>query len=141
MPQPKSGAAATIRPVPHAIRLVHKANRLLDGLDPNASRRARRVLASASSVLDAVERAGLLEDLGEAADAEARAALAALPPSVDTALLAVLKGALERRLPVVIQWKPGAFVDLQVWEAVDGKAGHVGVMLTTPYAGDMTGRP
>jgi hypothetical protein len=118
--------------------LVHRANRLLDGIDAKTSKRARRVLSTASSVLDAVERAGLLEELGGAANAEARAALAALPITVDAALLAVLKAAVQRRLPVVIQWKPGHTVELQVWEAVEGRVGHVGVMLITPYARDMS---
>jgi hypothetical protein len=95
-------------------------------------------LASASSVLDTVERAGLLEELESTAKAEARAALAALPITVDAAFLAVLKAALDRSLPVVIQWKPGTTVELQVWEAAEGQVGYVGVTLITPYARDLS---
>jgi hypothetical protein len=117
--------------------VIHRANRLLDGTDPKVQKQARKAVAEASSLLDAVERAGLLEGLGDAEKVEARAALTALPKTVDTALLAVLKGALRRRLPVVIQWKPGPNTELHVWEAVEGDVGHVGVTLTTPYARDL----
>jgi hypothetical protein len=126
--------------VPHAAALVRRANRLLDGTDAEASRLAEMAVDAASSVLDAVERAGLLEDLGEPAIVDARAALEALPLALDTALLAVLRSALKRRLPVVIQWKPGTNVELQIWEAVEGEAGFVGVMLIAPYARELGAR-
>jgi hypothetical protein len=120
--------------VPHVAKLVHRANRLLDGTDAQEWRRAKDAVDHAETILEAVDRAGLLEQLGEPARAEAHTALEALPATVDVALLAALKSALHRRLPVVIQWKPGTNVELQVWEATEGEVGHVGVLLITPYA-------
>jgi hypothetical protein len=120
--------------VPHVSELICQANRLLDGTDAGTRDAALSALDGASSVLQAVELAGLIDQLDKSRQPEARDALKALPGSVDAALLAVLKGALKRGLQVVIQWKPGPNTELQVWEAVDGNVGHVGVMLITPYA-------
>jgi hypothetical protein len=116
---------------------MHRANRLLDGTDPVAQTAALRAVSEASSVLDAAQRAGLFEGLSGPGKKEARSALAALPASVDAALLAVLRGALERTLPVVLQWKPGSHIELQIWEAVEDDVGHIGVMLITPFARDL----
>ncbi len=126
--------------MPHIVAMIRRANRLLDGTDAQVRDEARTALADASSLLEAAERAGLLEEFGDQDKAQARAALAALPITVDTALLAVLKGAVQRGLPVVIQWKPGANTELQVWESVEENVGQVGVLLITPYARDLSER-
>ena len=123
--------------MPHVAQVIHRANRLLDGTDPVAQTGALIAVTGASSVLDAAQRAGLFEGLNGPGNMEARSALAALPGSVDAALLAVLKGALERTLPVVLQWKPGPYIELQIWEAVEDDVGHIGVMLITPFARDL----
>jgi hypothetical protein len=88
-------------------------------------------------VLEAAESAGLLNGLAAPVEQEARSALGALPASIDTALLSILKGALERNVPAVLQWKPGPHVDLQVWESADNGVAQIGVLLTLPFGRDL----
>jgi hypothetical protein len=111
------------------VALVRMTNRALDR-DGDLSGVAE-VLANAPSVLDAARSAGLLDGGGVDAD-HAADVLAKLPPAVDAALLATLRNAAERGVGAVVQWKPGADVELGVWEAVDGDVGHVGVLLVSP---------
>jgi hypothetical protein len=124
--------------MPIGLVATHKINRMLDGAEADTYSATRDAVRAASSVLDAAERAGVFTGLDDAAAAAARKALGALPKSIDAAYLAVLANALERNLPVVTQWKPGAFFEFQVWEAVDGTAGQVSIMLVTPYARDLS---
>jgi hypothetical protein len=123
--------------MPYGLSALHRANRSLDGLDPDLHEAARSVVAQASTVLEAWEGAGLFDHVDESRRDEIRSALTALPPAIDAALIATLKSALDRQLAVVVQWKPGMSCELQVWEAIDGTAGHIGILLITPYARDM----
>jgi hypothetical protein len=123
--------------MPHVAELIYRANRLLDGTDANTRNAALDAVGGSKTVLQAIKRAGLLKQLTPEAKTQANEGLSALPAAVDQALLAVLKSALEREMPLVLQWKPGSSVELQVWEAADGNVGHIGVLLITPYARDL----
>lgn len=120
--------------MPHMVALVRIVNRAFDR-DGDLTEVAS-VLAEATTLAEAAERAGMLDEEGVAVDHAARA-LAALPPAVDAAALAVLRNAVDRGVGAVLQWKPGAAVELQVWEATDGDAGHVGLLLVTPMGREL----
>jgi hypothetical protein len=95
---------------------------------------------------------GDVETIGEAADAlhlidvlpaEQRGPmsdfLASIPPSIDAAMLAAMRSALARGLPIGISWQPGYDFELRVWDVSgpegDGQpwAGMVNVHLVSPH--------
>jgi hypothetical protein len=115
------------------LHVIPAANRLLDGIDPEATEAARGALAESQSLLEAVTRAGLLDQLEKSVIEDTRSFFAALPVSVDVAMRAVISGALERGLPVVIQWKPGPTAEVRAWETVEGNVGQVCILLITPH--------
>jgi hypothetical protein len=117
--------------------IMRRANRRLDGIDRAEKIQVLAAVTDATTLGDAAERAGLLDEAGGFDGAEARAALDALPGSVSAALLAVLRDAVERDAPLVLQWKPGGAVELQVWEAMDGDVGQIGVLLISPYGREL----
>jgi hypothetical protein len=116
--------------MPAAAPVTHKANQILDGTDPVAQGVAREAVAGASTVHEAIERVGLLEGMGDPIVAEARLVLAQLPQAIDQALLAALRSALERRIPVGVEWEQGEEISLRITEATRG---HVLVVLVTPH--------
>jgi hypothetical protein len=65
----------------------------------------------------------------------------ALPQSVGAAVLAALRSAVERDLPVVLQWKPGVASEAQVWEVVEDGVGQIGILIVTPFGRDLTANP
>jgi hypothetical protein len=69
--------------------------------------------------------------------AQASAFFAALPPSVDAALLAALKSAAERNIPFTLQWVPAAYFKATVYEGVDVDAGVVGALIECPWVRDL----
>jgi hypothetical protein len=118
--------------MPHKALLLRRLNRSLDGIDPDATQWARDALRAHTDLGDAAEAAGLLHPAEDFHPDGVREALSSLPAAVGTALHATLLSAVERSLPVVVQWKEGAHVELQVWEDVDDGVGQVGVLLISP---------
>ena len=120
--------------MPHMVALVRIINR---GLDRDGDLgAAAAALENASTVLEAARAAEMLDHDSVRSD-HAEALLGALPPAVDAALLATLRSAVGRGVGAVLQWKPGPSVELQVWEAVEGDVGHVGILLVTPPAREL----
>jgi hypothetical protein len=115
------------------LHLIPVANRFLDGIDPGATEVARSALAESQSLHEAMTRAGLLDQLDKSVIEETRSFFAALPVSVDAAIRAVIGSAVERGLPVVIQWKPGPATEVRAWETVERNVGHVSILLITPH--------
>ena len=120
--------------MPHMVALVRIVNRSLDRDGDLGA--AAAALGEAKTVLDAARTAGMLNH--DSVDADHSASLlGALPPAVDAALLATLRSAVDRGVGAVLQWKPGPSIELQVWEAVEGDVGHVGILLVSPPARDL----
>jgi len=123
--------------MPHMVATLRLVNRFLDRQDDLLAEGAKEAILGASTIAEAVARAGLF-DAPEIANADhARRALEALPASVGAAMLGALTSAVQRDLPVVLQWKPGIASEVQVWEAVEDGVGQVGILLVTPYGRDL----
>ena len=90
--------------------------RFLDGSNPEARDLARVALEEASTVSEAVERIKLLDGEEEAIVTEAFAVFDSLPQAIDRGLLATLRSALERSVPVVVDWELGEDIALRVTE-------------------------
>ena len=54
-----------------------------------------------------------------------------LPQAIDKGLLATLKSALERRIPVEVDWEEGEHIGLRVTEF--GHPQRVNIVLVTPH--------
>lgn len=121
--------------MPHSAMLIVKANEVLG--DPRALAGVSGRIAGMTTLLEAVEALDLLEAVDAPHRSVARQAVAALPQAVGRALLAAVSSAASRGVPVVLQWKPGSAVELQVWEAVGEGAGQVGILLISPRASDL----
>lgn len=121
--------------MPHVQMMIVRANELLGNrsLLPDVSQR----LAGATTLPAAVDALDLLDAVDEQYHDEARLALEAVPAAVEQALLGAVVNAASRGIPVIIQWKPGSHVELQVWEAVADDLGHVGILLISPRAIDL----
>jgi hypothetical protein len=102
--------------------------------------------ASLLASLDGVETIGAAADvlgLIEVLPAEQRQPmtdfLASIPPSIDAAIVAAMRNALGRGLPVAISWQPGYDFELRVWDVSgpdgDGEpwVGMVNVHLISPH--------
>lgn len=96
--------------------------------------------------LDGVETIGAAADVLHLIDvlpAEQREPmtdfLASIPPSIDAAIVAAMRSALGRGLPVGISWQPGYDFELRVWDVSgpdgDGEpwVGMVNVHLVSPH--------
>lgn len=119
------------------VATVRLVNRFLDRQDEVLTEAARDAILGATTIADAVARAGLF-DAPEIADADhARHALEALPASVGAAMLGALTSAVKSELPVVLQWKPGVASEVHVWEVVEDGVGEIGILLITPYGRDL----
>lgn len=119
--------------MPHMVATVRLVNRFLDRQDEMLTEAAREAILGATTIAEAVARAGLF-DAPEIVDADhARRALEALPASVGAAMLGALTSAVKGELPVVLQWKPGVASEVHVWEVVEDGVGQVGILLVTPY--------
>jgi hypothetical protein len=121
-----------VKPMPAAAPVTHKANQILDGTDLTAQEAAHEAVIGAHTVREAVERVRLLEGMDDPIVTEALAVLEGLPRAVDGALLAALKSALERRIPVGLEWEEGDIMGLRINEVGDG-AGHVDIVVITPH--------
>lgn len=96
----------------------------------------REQLRDASTALEAAAALGLADVVPEQyRDALVRY-LTELPPSVDAAIVAAVRSALDRNVRVMLSWQPGYAHDVRVWEDVEGEQGMVNVHLTGPRPGE-----
>lgn len=124
--------------MPHMVAMLRLANRMLDAEDRSPSAALRDALDGSTTLVELAERIGLLDGAADAGDA--KAALSALPSSVAAAVLAVVRDAAERDVPVVLQWKPGVAAEVQVWEDVEDGVGQIGLLLVTPRGRELAGQ-
>jgi hypothetical protein len=120
------------------VATVRMANRHLDHQDAALWKRASQAILGSSTLTEVLDKVGGFDVPGVSDADHARRAMDALPPSVGAAVLAALRSAVDRDLPVVIQWKPGVASEAQVWEVVEDGAGQIGVLIVTPYGRDLT---
>jgi hypothetical protein len=118
--------------MPAAGPIKREARRFLDGNSREDQEAAHLAVTGASSVREAIERVGLLDALDDPDVAESLAVLNALPQAVDRALLATLGSALERGVPVDLDWREAGFIGLHIKEVGQGDAGQVEIVLLTP---------
>ncbi len=97
-----------------------------------AQEAAHEAVMGAHTVKEAVERVRLLDGMDDPIVAEALAVLEGLPRAIDAALLAGLRSALDRRIPVGLEWEEGEIMGLRIHEVSDG-AGHVDIVVITPH--------
>ena len=70
---------------------------------------AKRIVAAAGSLREAVENGNFLDGLQDDHQAEARAVLDALPADVDAAFMASLRTALDGNKKIAFKWEEGEF--------------------------------
>lgn len=121
--------------MPHMTAVARKATERFHGLpDSGLRNELQPVLQEASGLRDAIERLGLLSDLGGDVADDAAVLLDAVPQGVATALLAAVGDAVERNVPVTFVWQAAYDFELHVWESVAGDgAGGMTVKLSTPF--------
>lgn len=121
--------------MPHMTALVRKANQKFNAL-PNEGLRneLQPALQSATGLRDAIQRLGLLSELDESVVDDAGVLLDAVPRGLGAALLAAVRDAVDRNLPVTFAWRAGYDFELRIWESVaaDG-VGLLTVLLTAPF--------
>jgi len=104
--------------VPYVVAFIEQANQIFgpaEGFDAEA---LLRMLEGVDSVRDAVERFELLDAIeGDQNRRVAAEFLQLLPPSLDAAVLAVVRSSLARGLPIQFTWKPGYAFELGLWES------------------------
>src|SRR4030081_1013443 len=121
-----------LRGVPHMVATVRMANRHLDHQDAALWKKASDAIVSSSTLSEVLEKVGGFNAPGVTDGDHARRAMDALPQSVGAAVLAALRSAVDRDLPVVLQWKPGVASEAQVWEVVEDGVGQIGILIVTP---------
>jgi hypothetical protein len=92
-------------------------NEILANLEGDDYAEALSVIEQVDTLLDAVERGGVLDRLSsDAMREEVTAVLNALPPAVDEALMGTVKRALARRVRVVTQWEGYKTIEVRISE-------------------------
>jgi hypothetical protein len=130
--------------VPYIVAFIQQANQLFDPPGDWNPEALLESLEGVDTVMDGIEQFGLLDAIQrrEYHDS-ARAIVSQLPPSLDAAVLAVLRSALSRGLKTQFTWKPAYAFELDIWESsrfeADAKAkgggawvGLVNVMILSP---------
>jgi len=90
-------------------------------------------LTSATSVRDGAETLGLIAVLDTQYQDPMRNFLDSIPPALDAAMLAAIRNALARKLPVAISWQPGYDFELRLWDVSTGSYGMVNIHLVSPH--------
>jgi hypothetical protein len=117
--------------MPAAGPIKQNSVQFLDGTNTPAQDLARAAVDGASSVREAVERVNLLAGEEESIVREAFAVLGGLPEAIDRGLLATLRSALGRRIPVEVDWEEGEHISFRVTEVVSPP--RVDIVLITPH--------
>ena len=115
-PQPVAGVGG--RTVPYVVAFIEQANQIFGPpgeFDPGGLLRA---LEGVDSVREGIERFELLGAIEkEEQQRVAEEFIRLLPPSLDAAILAALRSALERGLRTQFTWKPGYAFEVTMWES------------------------
>ncbi len=125
--------------MPYVVAFIEQANQIFsapgDAFDPQGLLRA---LDGVESVGEGVQRFELLGAIeSEAQQRVAEEFIRLLPPSLDAAILAALRSALERGLRTQFTWKPGYAFEVGLWESSkqesDGRwVGLVNILIVSP---------
>ena len=91
------------------------------------------LIAEASTIREAAEALGLLATLSEEKAANMVDFLNSIPASLDAALLAGARSALDRNLRVQLSWEPAYDFQLRAWEVSVGDAGLCNLHLMSPH--------
>lgn len=117
--------------MPHRVRLVSRLNEFF--AHP-LSDDHRGIVDDGGSLVETLSRLDLLGDLSED---EVGALADSLGESVQEAILAAVRSAAQRELPVVFQWRPNHYGSASLFEAVaeDG-SGMIGITVEAPWLRD-----
>lgn len=113
-----------------SVLLANETFAPLSGFNPEGILAAT---ADAQTVLEAAVALGLLDVLSEQNGAFMAEFLAAIPPSLDAAVLAAVRSALARGVRVQLTWQPAYDFELRLWEASEGSAGLANVHILSPH--------
>ena len=113
-----------------AIAFTTRSNELLSGNDPAQQARALQAVSGAASIQEVVDRLNFYDGWDRPEVDEATTILAQFPRSVDRGLLAVLQSALERGIPVNMEWEQSELIGFLVNETDNGDL--VNIVLNTP---------
>ena len=125
--------------MPYVVAFIEQANQIfgpLGDFDPEALLRALEGVESVGEGIERFELLGAIEKEEQQRVAEQFIRL--LPPSLDAAILAALRSALERGLPTQFTWKPGYAFEVGLWESSkyeeeEGRwVGLVNILIVSP---------
>ena len=125
--------------MPYVVAFIEQANQIfgpLGDFDPEALLRALEGVESVGEGIERFELLGAIEKEEQQRVAEQFIRL--LPPSLDAAILAALRSALERGLPTQFTWKPGYAFEVSLWESSkyeeeEGRwVGLVNILIVSP---------
>ena len=125
--------------MPYVVAFIEQANQIfgpLGDFDPEALLRALEGVESVGEGIERFELLGAIEKEEQQRVAEQFIRL--LPASLDAAILAALRSALERGLPTQFTWKPGYAFEVCLWESSkyeeeDGRwVGLVNILIVSP---------
>jgi hypothetical protein len=118
--------------MPYVVASILRANEVFSRLDGFEGRALLPEFADASTVLEGAEQLGLFEVLGDDDAVVLRDFLATMPASMDAAILAGLRSALERGVRAQFTWQPGYDFELRIWERSEGSEGVVNFHVLSP---------
>lgn len=87
---------------------------------------------AADTVHDAVAGTGVLGRFEADVATEAHAVLDAIPPAIDSAIMAALGSAFGRGLPVALTWIEDLKIAVRVWEQPSGGGVLVNILFLSP---------
>jgi hypothetical protein len=122
-------------PMPAASPIQHRTERVVGNTESGSYREAQSVVATSGSLREAVVSSNFLDGFEDQHRAETIAVLEALPPEVDAAFMASLRGALEQNAKIAFAWREGDFAH----EATTDEDGTVRLWLQCPHGSSFTG--
>lgn len=119
--------------MPFMVASVLRTNEVFGQLEGFLPEDLLEKIEGAATIREVGERLGLFDVL-EPDQAEAlKEFLGTVPPSLDAAILAGLRSALDRGVRSQLTWQPGYDFELRAWEVSEGSDGLVNLQLLTPH--------
>ena len=118
--------------MPYLVQPILRANEVLAQVDGFDAPPLLARIEGAATVNEAADALGLFAVLEDADAATMREFLDTLPASLDAAILAGVRSALERGVRTQVSWQPGYDFELRMWERSDGADGVVNLHILSP---------
>ena len=118
--------------MPYLVQPILRANEVLAQVEGFEAEPLLAAIEGASTVNAAADALGLFAVLDDDDATTLREFFDTIPASLDAAILAGVRSALQRGVRTQVSWQPGYDFELRMWERSDGADGVVNLHILSP---------